>query len=53
MSVATRAVDGLHPSRCRAPSARGRHTWADMGKAYDLLDDDTKNLIEGRNATHD
>lgn len=35
------------------PPLGGDTLWADMGKAYDLLDDDTKELIDGRKATHD
>ena len=37
----------------RLPDLGGDTLWADMGMAYDLLDDDTKELIEGRKATHD
>ena len=35
------------------PPLGGDTLWADMAKAYDLLDDDTKELIDGRKATHD
>jgi taurine dioxygenase len=35
------------------PPLGGDTLWADMGKAYDLLDDDTKERIDGRTATHD
>lgn len=35
------------------PPLGGDTLWADMGKAYDLLDDDTKERIDGRLATHD
>jgi taurine dioxygenase len=35
------------------PPLGGDTLWADMGTAYDLLDDDTKELIDGRKATHD
>jgi taurine dioxygenase len=35
------------------PPLGGDTLWADMGKAYDLLDDDTKEQIDGRKATHD
>ena len=35
------------------PPLGGDTLWADMGKAYDLLDDDTKAQIDGRKATHD
>ena len=35
------------------PPLGGDTLWADMAKAYDLLDDDTKTLIGGRTATHD
>jgi taurine dioxygenase len=35
------------------PPLGGDTLWADMGKAYDLLDEDTKELIDGRQATHD
>ena len=31
------------------PPLGGDTLWADMGKAYDLLDDETKELIDGRN----
>ncbi|HEX4819126.1 MAG TPA: TauD/TfdA family dioxygenase [Acidimicrobiales bacterium] len=35
------------------PPLGGDTLWADMTKAYDLLDDTTKELIDGRIATHD
>ena len=35
------------------PALGGDTLWADMAKAYDLLDDDTKHRIDGRTATHD
>jgi len=35
------------------PPLGGDTLWADMAKAYDLLDDPTKELIEDRAATHD
>src|SRR3954463_4357585 len=35
------------------PPIGGDALWADMGKAYDLLDDDTKEQIDGLSATHD
>jgi taurine dioxygenase len=35
------------------PPLGGDTLWADMGKAYDLLDDETKERIDGRTATHD
>jgi taurine dioxygenase len=35
------------------PPLGGDTLWADMGQAYDLLDDETKERIEGRKATHD
>ena len=35
------------------PPLGGDTLWADMGKAYDLLDDDTKERIDGLKATHD
>ena len=35
------------------PPLGGDTLWADMGRAYDLLDDETKELIDGRKATHD
>jgi len=35
------------------PPLGGDTLWADMGKAYDLLDDATKELIDDRTATHD
>jgi taurine dioxygenase len=35
------------------PPLGGDTLWADMGKAYDLLDDETKARIEDRKATHD
>jgi taurine dioxygenase len=35
------------------PPLGGDTLWADMGKAYDLLDDETKERIDGRLATHD
>ena len=35
------------------PPLGGDTLWADMGKAYDLLDDDTKACIDGLEATHD
>lgn len=35
------------------PPLGGDTLWADMGMAFDLLDDDTKALIDGRQATHD
>lgn len=35
------------------PPIGGDTSWADMGKAYDLLDDGTKERIEGLKATHD
>jgi taurine dioxygenase len=35
------------------PPLGGDTLWADMGKAFDLLDDDTKALIDGLKATHD
>jgi taurine dioxygenase len=35
------------------PPLGGDTLWADMAKAYDLLDEPTKGLIDGRTATHD
>ncbi|HEV3226346.1 MAG TPA: TauD/TfdA family dioxygenase [Acidimicrobiales bacterium] len=35
------------------PPLGGDTLWADMAKAYDLLDDETKERIDGRAATHD
>jgi taurine dioxygenase len=35
------------------PPLGGDTLWADMGKAYDLLDDETKEQIDGLQATHD
>ena len=35
------------------PPLGGDTLWADMGKAYDLLDHDTKELIDDKKATHD
>jgi taurine dioxygenase len=35
------------------PPIGGDTLWADMGMAYDLLDDETKELIDDRKATHD
>jgi taurine dioxygenase len=35
------------------PPLGGDTLWADMGMAFDLLDDDTKALIDGLKATHD
>jgi taurine dioxygenase len=35
------------------PPVGGDTLWADMGKAYDLLDDETKARIDGLKATHD
>jgi taurine dioxygenase len=35
------------------PPLGGDTLWADMGKAFDLLDDDTKARIDGLKATHD
>src|SRR3954468_17639244 len=35
------------------PPLGGDTLWADMAKAYDLLDEETKAAIDGRNATHD
>jgi len=35
------------------PPLGGDTLWADMAKAYDLLDEHTKERIEGRAATHD
>jgi taurine dioxygenase len=35
------------------PPLGGDTLWADMAKAYDLLDEPTKELIDGRSATHD
>ena len=35
------------------PPIGGDTLWADMTKAYDLLDEPTKELIDGRTATHD
>jgi taurine dioxygenase len=35
------------------PPVGGDTLWADMGKAYDLLDDETKARIDGVKATHD
>ncbi|MEY2446780.1 MAG: taurine dioxygenase [Acidimicrobiaceae bacterium] len=35
------------------PDLGGDTLWADMAKAYDLLDDDTKERIDGAKATHD
>jgi taurine dioxygenase len=35
------------------PPLGGDTLWADMGAAYDLLDDETKARIDGRTATHD
>jgi taurine dioxygenase len=37
----------------KLPPLGGDTLWADMGKAYDLLDDDTKELIDDKKATHD
>ena len=37
----------------KLPPLGGDTLWADMAKAYDLLDDDTKERIDGRTATHD
>jgi taurine dioxygenase len=35
------------------PPLGGDTLWADMGKAFDLLDDETKDLVDGLRATHD
>ncbi len=35
------------------PPLGGDTLWADMGRAYDLLDDETKELIDDKKATHD
>jgi len=35
------------------PALGGDTLWADMARAYELLDDDTKARIDGRTATHD
>jgi taurine dioxygenase len=35
------------------PPLGGDTLWADMARAYDLLDDETKDLIEDKKATHD
>jgi taurine dioxygenase len=35
------------------PPIGGDTLWADMGKAYDLLDDETRARIDGLKATHD
>src|SRR4051812_3458068 len=35
------------------PPVGGDTLWADMGKAYDLLDDHTKEQVDGLSATHD
>src|SRR3954467_8375267 len=35
------------------PPLGGDTLWADMGTAYDLLDDETKEKIDDRKATHD
>src|SRR3954469_13544981 len=35
------------------PPVGGDTLWADMAKAYELLDDETKAAIDGRRATHD
>ncbi len=51
--VAARAVARSILRAVQLPPLGGDTLWADMGKAYDLLDDDTKQLIEGRKATHD
>ncbi len=37
----------------KLPPLGGDTLWADMGMAYDLLDDHTKALIDDRKATHD
>ena len=37
----------------KLPPLGGDTLWADMGKAYDLLDDETKELIDDKKATHD
>jgi taurine dioxygenase len=37
----------------KLPPVGGDTLWADMGVAYDLLDDETKERIDGRFATHD
>ncbi len=37
----------------KLPPLGGDTLWADMAKAYDLLDDDTKELIDDKKATHD
>lgn len=35
------------------PPLGGDTLWADMARAYEMLDDDTKDEIDGRSATHD
>ncbi len=37
----------------KLPPLGGDTLWADMAMAYDLLDDETKEWIDGRKATHD
>lgn len=37
----------------RLPPVGGDTLWADMGRAYELLDDGTRDRIEGLRATHD
>lgn len=37
----------------KLPPLGGDTLWADMGRAYDLLDDETKERIDGLRATHD
>ena len=37
----------------KLPPLGGDTLWADMGKAYDLLDEETKELIDDKKATHD
>lgn len=37
----------------RLPPVGGDTLWADMARAYELLDDDTKAQLEGLRATHD
>ena len=37
----------------KLPPLGGDTLWADMAMAYDLLDDETKQRIDGRKATHD
>ena len=37
----------------KLPPLGGDTLWADMGRAYDLLDEETKELIDEKKATHD